>query len=174
MEKCKVDKRALVECLPDYPKIFVDKKTMKIYAERCKHGLVEIAFYSDPRGFFVRNLPDLGMFIRRGRAIALAFTKKPEYATRIVHIDGDVANDRPENLRWVPGEATPETKRRQQEKMRERMREKRETKIFLAFADGRQYWVDRDKVAHLLDLKPRARGPFKPEYYTPWTSRKGR
>lgn len=171
MEQCKVDKRALVECLPDYPKIFVHKKTLKIYAER-KNGIVEIAFYPDPRGFFVRNLPDLGLFVRRGRAIALAFFKKPEYATRVIHINGDIADDRPENLRWLPGERTPETRRRQQEYMKEHQRKKRETKIFLAFEDGRQHWVDRDKVSHLLDLKPRARGPFKPEYYTPFAHRK--
>lgn len=145
----------------EYPGIFVDKETAKIYTKD-KGVPKELKFYLDPRGFYVRNLPWLGIFVRRSRIIGLALVKKPAGACRIRHRNGDIADDSPENIYW----AVPISAEEHRKQSRERMREKLKTKAFLMFNDGKQHWCDKDKVAHLLDLKPRARGSWKPEYLT--------
>lgn len=169
MELRKVDKRNLIEALPDYPKVFVDKKTLKIYVDRGK-GPAEVNFYKAGSGYFVRSIAQLGLYVRRSRAIALALIKKPEKGlTRIVHKDGNPGNDSLDNLEWATRRLTTEERRAHARRM---MHEKYKEKIFLTFADGCQYWCDRSKVQHLLDLRPRARGNWKEEYYTPWHHKK--
>lgn len=96
----------------------------------------------------------------RSVVIATAFHKKPVEAHQVRHRDGDRANDDPSNLFWYIRD--PEAYWTAQGK------EFRSKNVFLLFGSltegGRQYWCQRDKVAHLINLKPNERGPFKPEY----------
>lgn len=90
---------------------------------------------------------------------ALAFLPKPPRAKIVRHKNGNPADDSIENLEWVV-RSTVDRKAL--------ARKFREANCFMAFAmpDGKvkQYWCDKKAVRHLMDLKPRARGPFKPEY----------
>lgn len=149
--------------VPEYPGLLIDPETLKIYRE-ANGEHIELHFYRDVRGFFVRNITYLGLYVRRARVIALALVKRPEGAFRIRHKDGNISNDTPENLEWVTHKSSGDLLA----KARERMREKAKGHIFITFADGKQHWVDKAvaEKLHLTDLKPKARGFWKPEFYT--------
>lgn len=96
----------------------------------------------------------------RSVVIAAAFHKKPAGIHRVRHKDGDVTNDHPDNLYWhVRNPAAYWTAQGKE------FRSKNVFLLFGSLADGgRQHWCQRSKVAHLIDLKPNERGPFKEEY----------
>ena len=147
----------------EYPGLSIDPETLKIYRE-VNGQPVELHFYKDVRGFFVRNIPNLGLYVRRARVVALALVKQPKGAFRIIHKDGDISNDVPENLEWVTHTSSEDLRAR----ARMRMREKAKDNLFITFADGKQHWVTKATAEklHFTDLKPKARGFWKREYLT--------
>ncbi len=151
----------------EYGDVYVDKETCTVYRlgqGRCQGQLLPVAFHKSMAGAYVFYRQGCG-FIKRSHAIALALVPRPEGAKTIRHIDGDPANDAPSNLMWVPP-------RDYREVVREATKRWKQGKVFLSFEDGRQYWCAKEKVKHLLDLKPRARGPFIKEKYAPDKARK--
>lgn len=157
-----MDKRSLIQ-VKEYGDVYVNKKDHKIY--RCGRGsnvgqLIEIKFQKTDTGYAYYD-PSLG-FVKRSRCLALALLKRPEGAKVVRHKDGDKYNDNIENLYWsIPVDPV--------ERSKEFARKHKDDRVFLSFYDEklgicRQYWCDRKRVKHLLDLKPRARGPFKEEY----------
>lgn len=154
-----IDKNSLIH-VKEYD-VYVHKTTHKVY--RISHWtgeLTEIVFHQGSRdaAFFYSNASCGLNYLRRSRVLALAFIPRPEGVTKIRHKDGDAANDKLSNLEW----AVPTSPKMQSDKYRER-------NVNLSFWDPkhnccRQRWCDKEAVKHLLRLKPKARGEFKPEY----------
>lgn len=152
-----IDRSQLVQ-VKEY-NVWVHKTTHKVYRIGAKGQLLEINFHPDVLGAATWFQQGVG-YVRRARALALALLPKPEGAVRIRHKDGNNFDDRLSNIEWV----TPSNS-----KSVESYRAKYVSKnIYMAFSDGKggtkQYWCDRNEVAHLLGLKPKARGVFDPKY----------
>lgn len=141
--------------------VYVHKTTHKVYRINHRTGeLVEIVFHQSAKGgaFFYSNASCGLYYLRRSRVLALALIPRPEGVTKVRHKDGDVANDKLSNLEWV----VPNSPKMWSDKYREQ-------NINLSFWDpehkcNRQRWCDKAAVKHLLHLKPKARGEWKPEY----------
>ena len=140
--------------VPEYD-LLVHRDTKEVFRVNAAGALSPVRFHLLNRHHYVWTSPD-GRYAKRSRVIAMAFLPRPEGAKIVRHKDGNSMNDDPSNLEWVvrgPANAYPEANKAY-----------RERNVFLCFADRRQYWCSRDAVAHLMNLKPSARGQFKPEY----------
>ena len=144
--------------------VYVHKTTHKVYyighGPRTSGQLKEIHFYSDRLGRKVySNLAQGLTSVRLSHVLALALIPRPLGATRIRHRNGDLSDDTISNLEWVVPYSSP----------KEWSQQYREQNVNLSFWDPehkccRQKWCDRAAVAHLLHLKPEARGEWRPEY----------
>lgn len=138
--------------------LFVNRETLDIV-----HMVDGYPAKVAPRLCNGRHIVNTGSMPKRmtcAQVYALAFLPKPPNAKIVRHRNGDPSDDRIENLEWVVA-TSPDRKALS--------RKFREDNCYMAFADSatgkvKQYWCDKKAVAHLMDLKPRARGPFRPEY----------
>lgn len=154
-----IDKNNLIH-VKEYD-VYVHKTTHRVYRiDRRTSSLVEIIFHQGVGGgaFFYSNSLRGLYCIRRGRVLALALIPRPDGANHVRHKDGDITNDKLSNLEW----ATPTSPKDWTDKYREQ-------NVNLSFWDpvhqcNRQKWCSKEAVAHLLRLKPKERGVWKPEY----------
>ena len=154
-----IDKNNLIH-VKEYD-VYVHKTTHRVYRISRQTGeLVEIVFHqgAKSKAFFYSNSLRGLYYLRRSRVLALALIPRPDGANHVRHKDGDVTNDKLSNLEW----ATALTSKDWTNKYREQ-------NINLSFWDPehnccRQKWCSKAAVAHLLRLKPKERGVWKPEY----------
>lgn len=156
-----IDRNNLIQVKDYGESVYVHKTTHKVYRINHRTGeLVEIVFHQSVKGgaFFYSNSLQGLYYLRRSRVLALALLPRPEGSTHVRHKDGDITNDKLSNLEWAVA-ASPKV---WTDKYREQ-------NINLSFWDpkhqcNRQRWCDKAAVKHLLHLKPKDRGEWKPEY----------
>ena len=154
-----VDKNNLIH-VKEYD-VYVHKTTHKVYRiNRRTSELVEIVFHQGVEGgaFFYSNSLRGLYYLRRSRVLALALLPRPDGASHVRHKNGDVTDDRLTNLEWVVPTSSKDWTDRY-----------RTSNINLSFWDPehnccRQKWCNKESVKHLLHLKPKDRGVWKPEY----------
>lgn len=148
-----IDQSLLIP-VPEYG-VHVHKESHEVYRINKSGDLVPVKFHLLNRRHYVWTSPE-GGHAKRSRVLAIALIPRPEGAKLVRHKDGNSLNDSIDNLEWIvrrPYESYPASNKAY-----------RQRNVFLCFADRRQYWCSRDAVAHLMNLKPSARGQFKPEY----------